>query len=187
MPSSNGTAPEEKDKRLPQQFGDFAESLVMYIFGEYKQMRVALVDHIGADIIASKKDSASGAALRYAISVKGHQFGKTENMGFPFGTHDIEMLRDFAESFALVPVVAFVFVDAMEEEQKIRLLAARLDSLERLAADQNCEYMVVRRGGGVHINYGITSRHNYLAQIRDNGSFDYTELTFTELERILNL
>ena len=56
-----------KDKRLPKQFGDFAESLVMFILGK-KGLRVALVDHVGADIIIV------GDKGKYAVSVKGRNF-----------------------------------------------------------------------------------------------------------------
>ena len=172
-----------KDKRLPKQFGDFAESLVMYVFGEYKSMRVALVDHIGADIIASKP----GGNSRYAISVKGRNFPKAESKGYHFGTHDIEMLRDFADSFALTPAVAFVFTDGMEGDEKIRMFVVLLDTMERLAASGACSYISASSRGGVHLNYGITSRYNHLQEIRDSGFFDYTELTFDVLDEIFTI
>lgn len=186
MPSTkSGVA--VQDKRLPKQFGDFAESLVMYVFGRYKKMRVALVDHIGADIIASDPDTNE----RYAISVKGRHFPANENKGFNFGQHDIEMLRDFADSFALIPVVAFVFADEMEGEKKIRILAVRLDTMETLAADDRCTFTIhttqKRSGAGIHINYGISTRHNYLGEIRECGHFDYTEMVFSIINEFLSV
>ena len=42
----------EKDERWAKQFGDFSEGLVMYLLGQLKNMSVALVDHVGADIFA---------------------------------------------------------------------------------------------------------------------------------------
>ena len=44
---------EKKDPRWSKQFGDFGEQLVMYLIGRHKNMKVALVDHAGADLIAS--------------------------------------------------------------------------------------------------------------------------------------
>ena len=55
---------EKKDDRWAKQFGDFAECLVMHVFGQLKNMSVALIDHVGADVIASTRD---GKELRYAI------------------------------------------------------------------------------------------------------------------------
>ena len=66
-----------KDKRFPKQFGDFAETLVMFVLAKYKGMRVALVDHVGADLIATDRERT----VRYAISVKGRNFPKTESKG----------------------------------------------------------------------------------------------------------
>lgn len=45
---------QKKDKRWAKQFGDFAENLTMYVLGQLKNMSVALIDHVGADIIAAK-------------------------------------------------------------------------------------------------------------------------------------
>lgn len=42
---------DERDLRLPKQFGDFSESLVMYILG-LNNWSVALIDNVGADVIA---------------------------------------------------------------------------------------------------------------------------------------
>lgn len=63
-----------RDLRFPKQFGDFAETLVMYILG-LKSWSVALIDHVGADIIAINKDSL---LRRFAISVKGEIFQVTK-------------------------------------------------------------------------------------------------------------
>ena len=56
-----------KDDRWSKQLGDFGESLVMYLIGNLKEQRVALVDHVGADIISTDRLENGH---RYAISVK---------------------------------------------------------------------------------------------------------------------
>ena len=58
-----------RDPRWSKQFGDFGEQLVMYLIGRQKNMKVALVDHAGADLIASDLGNKEN---RYAISVKSH-------------------------------------------------------------------------------------------------------------------
>ena len=56
-----------KDDRWPKQFGDFAECLAMYVLGQLKNMSVARIDHVGADLIAAKREDKR---IRYAVSVK---------------------------------------------------------------------------------------------------------------------
>ena len=173
------------DERLPKQFGDFAETLVMYVLGKHKGMRVALVDHVGADIIAVNKERTA----RYAISVKGRNFPKSESKGMQFDRHNLDMLRDFAESFALIPVVAFVFADEMEEKQKIRIFLIRLDEMERLAADNDCEFLNYAKssGGGYQFKYGCSAKKDHLSEIQKAGVVDYTELSFDVIDEGLKL
>lgn len=104
-----------KDPRWSKQFGDFGEQLIMYLIGRQKNMKVALVDHAGADIIASDLGNKNN---RYAISVKSHTLNikindneiKIESKLFNFDEHNIKELRAFAENFDLKPVVSIVIV-----------------------------------------------------------------------------
>lgn len=61
--------------RLPKQLGYFGESLVTFLLGNIKGHRVAIVDHEGADIIATDRLDSK---LRYAISVKSRRFKKDD-------------------------------------------------------------------------------------------------------------
>ncbi len=174
------------DKRLPKQFGDFAEMLVMYLLGKYKGARVALVDHVGADIIATNAERTA----RYAISVKGRNFPSTESKGFNLTQHDVDMLQDFADSFALIPAVAFVFADDMEGKEKIRVFLIALDNMRRLAADESCGFFSeseARTTGGLSIRYSRTAKIDHLAEIQACGVVDYTELVFDMLDGELKL
>lgn len=104
-----------KDPRWPKQLGDFGEQLVMYLIGRQKNMKVALVDHAGADLIASDLGNKNN---RYAISVKSHTLNikiskdkiDIESKLYNFDKHNIEQLKNFAENFALEPVVSIVIV-----------------------------------------------------------------------------
>lgn len=104
-----------KDPRWSKQFGDFGEQLVMYLIGRQKNMKVALVDHAGADLIASDLGNKDN---RYAISVKSHTLNikisennvNIESKLYNFDEHSIKQLKSFAENFSLEPVVSIVIV-----------------------------------------------------------------------------
>ena len=104
-----------RDPRWSKQFGDFGEQLVMYLIGRQKNMKVALVDHAGADLIASDLGNKEN---RYAISVKSHTLNikisendvNVESKLYNFDEHNIKQLKSFAENFALKPVVSIVIV-----------------------------------------------------------------------------
>lgn len=103
-------AEQEKAGRLPKQFGDFGESLVVWWLGQFFNYNVALVDHEGADIIAHNKTE------RLAISVKSIHRSSTI-----FDVHNQIQLKKFAENFGdLTPAVAFVFADR-EKTQNAKL------------------------------------------------------------------
>lgn len=72
---------QDKDQRWAKQFGDFAECLTMYVLGQLRDMSVALIDHVGADVIATKRKDTS---VRYAISVKGRNIPPSESKSFNF-------------------------------------------------------------------------------------------------------
>ena len=75
----------EKDERWAKQFGDFSEGLVMYLLGQLKNMSVALVDHVGADIFAVNRENTS---QRYAISVKGRNIPPNESKSYNFSKYN---------------------------------------------------------------------------------------------------
>ncbi len=106
----------KKDPRWSKQFGDFGEQLIMYIIGRHKNMKVAFVDHAGADLIASDLGNKNN---RYAISVKSKTLSITtdeenkiriESKLYKFTEHDIRELKNFADNFDLKPVVSIVIV-----------------------------------------------------------------------------
>lgn len=76
-------------------------------------MKVVLVDHAGADLIASDLGNANN---RYAISVKSHTLNikvneekiNIESKLYNFDEHNIKQLKNFAENFNLKPVVSIV-------------------------------------------------------------------------------
>ena len=79
-----------RDLRFPKQFGDFSESLVMYILG-LNNWSVALIDHVGADVVAVRRRDSK----RLAISVKGRNFPDTESKSFDFDRNNINKLKKY--------------------------------------------------------------------------------------------
>lgn len=170
----------ERDERWPKQFGDFAENLTMYVLGQLKNMSVALIDHVGADVIAVKREKPD---IRYAISVKGRNFPPTESKSFGFSQGNIDKLTETAEAFGMVPAVSFVFVDEMEERKKIRMFVARLDDLLEMCSDSQIGF-VNHDSDGFTIRYTESKRAHWLSDIRNCDKIAYIEMQFNELEKV---
>ena len=100
-----------KDENLKRQLGDFGEYFLAMLLGQIKKYKVARVDHVGADLIATDRQ-----AKKYAISVKTRTEGSynfEENYYTckrPTPKHELGKLQDFAEKYNMIPVVACVFV-----------------------------------------------------------------------------
>lgn len=166
-----------RDLRFPKQFGDFAETLVMYILG-LKSWSVALIDHVGADIIAINKDSL---LRRFAISVKGRNFPSNESKSFDFEKNNINKLCSTAEMLGMEAGVAFVFVDEQEEVKKIRILLARLSDLQMMASNSEVTFVNYNSKGGIQIKFTQSNRTNHLTAIKENNRIFYSELTFNDI------
>lgn len=90
---------------LEKQLGDFGEQLVMTLLGRIARYSVSLVNHEGADLIASDKKGNG-----YAISVKACQIGPKENETKVFKDSDQKKLCVFAKDFDLIPAVAMIMI-----------------------------------------------------------------------------
>ena len=100
--------------RAPKQLGDFGEGLINYLLirNDYE---VAVVDHVGADLIAEKEGQ------RFAISVKTRLFraGSKESRAFVIENEHLEKLEHFANRFKLTPL--FAQVVCLADENKIHI------------------------------------------------------------------
>ena len=170
----------EKDDRWAKQFGDFAENLTMYVLGQLKNMSVALIDHVGADVIAVKRNDPS---VRYAISVKGRNIPLTEGKSYGFSQGNIDKLTETANAFGMVPAVSFVFVDEMEGPRKIRMFVVRLDELLRMCGDPDIGFINFA-SDGFSIRYSEGKNTHWLSDIRNCHKIAYFEMQFNELEEV---
>lgn len=170
----------EKDDRWAKQFGDFAETLTMYVLGQLKNMSVALIDHVGADIIAVKRDDTS---IRYAISVKGRNIPPTESKSYGFSQGNIDKLTETAKAFGMIPAISFVFVDEMEGLKKIRLFVAKLEDILEMCSDPDVGF-VNSSSDGFSIRYTEGKSTHWLSDIRNCEKIAYFEMQFNVLENV---
>ncbi|HHT7813089.1 hypothetical protein HO929_00520 [Streptococcus suis] len=166
-----------RDLRFPKQFGDFAESLVMYLLG-LNNLSVAQIDHVGADVIAVNELSGF---KRFAISVKGRNFPDTESKSFDFDRANIEKLKKTATLFDMIPAVSFVFVDCQEGIKKIRIIMSELSVLEKFAKDKDIDFINYNKNQGIQVKFTCSNRVNHLRNIQESSQFFYSELTFNEM------
>lgn len=165
---------DERDLRFPKQFGDFSESLVMYILG-LNNWSVALIDHVGADVIAVRRSDEN---KKLAISVKGRNFPVKESKSFEFDKNNIDKLRDTANMLGMIPAVSFVFVDSQEEKRKIRIIMAELSTLECLTENPEIYFVNYNSKHGIQIKFTQSQRTNHLKIIKQTPDVFYSELVF---------
>ena len=116
--------------RAPKQLGDFGEALVNYDFIR-KGYQVAVVDHVGADLICIKKESEK-RYKRYAVSVKTRWFkpGSTESKMFNIENNHLEKLEDFSEWFNLEPL--FSLLVCLSDSQKLVLFTLKVSDIGKI-------------------------------------------------------
>ena len=141
--------------RLPQQFGKFGECLVMFWLGRTLNYTVALVDHEGADIIAS-------GDKRYAVSVKSRTFDN-RNERIAFDNDNQKKLRNFADKFGCVPAIAFVFVD--KSGRYIDVCFVELDEMTRLSNESDICFKPRKDGNGIRLHHNTPDRQKHLPTI----------------------
>ncbi len=92
----------DKDGNQSRQLGDFGEHVMAFAFSYMKKYKVALVDHVGIDLIAAKP----GARQKpYAISVK-TMFKSGINYKYKFD--DIRKIVTIARELDFIPAVAYI-------------------------------------------------------------------------------
>lgn len=169
-----------RDLRFPKQFGDFAETLSMYVLG-LQNWSVALIDHVGADLLAVD----SSKSKRYAISVKGRNFPDSESKSFKFDKNNIQKLSDTAKMLGMEPAVSFVFVDEQEQVKKIRIMMITLSDLISLSLDDEVAYVNQNSGEDIIIKFTQSARTNHLLAIKQSSVIKYSELIFNELNSLI--
>lgn len=176
-----------KDQRWAKQFGDFAEQLVMYVLGRCKNMSVALVDHVGADVFAVSRADHS---KRFAVSVKGRIIPKSESMNFVFDMDNMKKLKETADVFGMEPALALVLVDEQEGKRKIRLFFFTMENIDILCRNEEAEFVKYTDKGEISFKITESRKMHYLTKhFKEDGAgrwadyIDYTELTFDELTK----
>jgi len=135
------------NSRAPKLLGDFGEELATYLL-LLQGFEVAVVDHVGADLIAERE------GRRLAVSVKTRLFrtGSREHRSVSIEDDHIKKLVYFADRFEMSPVVAYVL--SVADHKVIRA------HLPRVA-------------GGYVLRF---HRDSALAKLTEISSFGYTRL-----------
>jgi Holliday junction resolvase len=109
--------------RAPKQLGDFGESLVNYDFIR-KGYHVAVVDHVGADLICSKDSK------RYAVSVKTRWFKKdsTESQMFNISNEHLDKLQYFSELFGMEPMFSLLVI--LSDQKRMLLFTIKVKEIK---------------------------------------------------------
>jgi len=145
---------EYSQSRAAKQLGDFGEGLVTYAL-ICKGYEVALVDHVGADLIAEKN------GIRFAVSVQTRRFKPAvkESRVYTVEEPHLRKLDYFARQFAMTPL--FAFVACMADDKAIHLFLARVDDIRK---------HLPKGKHGYSIRFGKTR----LQKLIDNPYIDYS-------------
>ncbi len=132
----------------PKLIGDFGEGFVTYVLIR-KGYEVAVVDHVGADLIAEKGGN------RFAVSVKTRVFkkGSKESLVFVVEESHIEKLEKFAALFGMTAI--FALLVCLSDEQMIHLMIVPVSKLkEKLPSVKH----------GYSIRFSPKTRNNLLVE-----------------------
>lgn len=170
-------------ERWPKQFGDFAEQLTMFVMGRLNNMSVALIDHVGADIIATPIDNDREKESKpLAVSVKGRIFPPNESKMYVFDKDNIEKLNKTAISFNMEPAVSFVFIAANDKkEQAIHIIIAKIDDLNKMANDDNYKFVNLNKDGralNISLSYYSKSLIPNINEAHKNHLLHHMEMKF---------
>jgi len=111
--------------RAAKQIGDFGESLVTYDFIR-KDYQVAVVDHVGADLICAK------GKKRYAVSVKTRWFKENskESRMYNIANAHLEKLNYFSKIFELEPL--FSLLVCLSDKKMLVLFTVRASDIKSI-------------------------------------------------------
>ena len=166
-----------KDDRWSKQLGDFGESLVMYLLGNLKEQRVALVDHVGEDIISTDRLENGH---RYAISVKSRWF-KTDDPSLVFEKGDQDKLSEFAKEFNMIPVVALVMIDKSADVIDVYIM--KLNNFKTFASDPDFQGITFRSGDTLAISNAQKNQKN----LQSNPRIDHSRFTRSQFGHKLDI
>ena len=92
----------DNDGNLRRQLGNFGEHAMAFVFSYMKGYKVAIVDHVGIDLIATKPNSVQ---MPYAISVKTML---KSGISYEYKFDEIEKIVDISMDLNYTPAVAYI-------------------------------------------------------------------------------
>ena len=119
-----------KDKNKGRQLGIAGEYWMAYAFAYLKGYKVARVDHVGIDLIASKPDSKQRP---YAISVKTEFAGTHHKYSFD----EIQKIADISSALNFTPAVAYILPRRGNDPEVFDFYFMTLDALIQYNVDND--------------------------------------------------
>jgi Holliday junction resolvase-like predicted endonuclease len=153
-----------RDTRAPKLLGDFGEGLATYVLMT-QGFEVAVVDHVGADLIAEREGT------RIAVSVKTRLFrkGSKEHRSVTIEDEHLRKLKFFADRFGMSRV--FIQVVSLGDTGEIHVFLLPIDSLER-------EAILPRNKAGFALRFHRKSDILRLSKHASLGYALYTQVQF---------
>ncbi len=128
----------DKDGNLSRQLGNFGEHLMAFAFSHLKKYKVALIDHVGIDLIASKP----GANQKpYGISVKTML---KSGISYEYKFDDIRKIVTIAGELDFTPAVAYILPREKANPEIFDFYFMTVETLIQYAKDT--EYYVLLNG-----------------------------------------
>lgn len=91
----------EEDGNLGRQLGAFGEYLAMFVFGRLKKYKIARVDFVGIDLIATRFNSEEKP---YAISVK----TRSKESKYTYTAEEIEKIVKISSQLNYIPALVYI-------------------------------------------------------------------------------
>lgn len=159
----------------------YTNQFILFYLGHSKKMKVAYIDHVGADLIATE---LRGLKRKIAVSVKGRIFKDISDKAFRFDMDNQKKLRKTTKDFGndYIPVISFVAVDNVGDNTVIRIIIGVLDQFIKLQNDKTCDfvtdgYSTIDEETKIDgFNFHIAEK--YISKIKACNCLEYTELIF---------
>lgn len=127
----------DDDGNLSRQLGDFGEHMIAFAFAHLKKYKVAIVDHVGIDIIASNPGSDQKP---YAISVK-TMF--KSGIAYEYKFDEVRKIVDISAALDFIPAVAYILPRKKADPEIFDFYFMTVDTLIQYVKDTDISTSII--------------------------------------------
>lgn len=140
----------DKDGNLSRQLGTFGEQLMVFALGQMKNYKVARIDHVGVDLIATKMGSDEKP---FGISVKTSYASEK----YTYTYDEVDKITKISEEFGLTPALAYIFPRKAKDPSVFDIYFMTLDNLIRYCknTDQKSHALMENMDGNVETYFKL--------------------------------